>query len=98
MKAAVRRVGGLESPTAKIDGINERVDADIAILDGGIQPDHPDLNVAGGHNCVGKGTSWDDRDGHGTIVAGARRGERQQDRHRRYRARCEVVGAACGPT
>ena len=70
VKAAVRRVGGLESPTAKIDGINERIDVDIAILDGGIQPDHPDLNVAGGHNCVGKGNSWDDRDGHGTMVAG----------------------------
>ena len=53
VKAAVRRVGGLESPTAKIDGIDERIDVDIAILDSGIQPDHPDLNVAGGHNCVG---------------------------------------------
>jgi subtilisin len=70
VRAAVRRVGGLESPTAKIDGINERVDADIAVLDGGIQPDHPDLNVAGGHNCVGRNSSWDDRDGHGTMVAG----------------------------
>ena len=48
VKAAVRRVGGLESPTAKIDGIDERIDVDIAILDGGIRPDHPDLNVAGG--------------------------------------------------
>ena len=70
IKAAVRRVGGLESPTAKIDGIDERIDVDIAILDGGIQPDHPDLNVAGGHNCVGKGKSWKDRDGHGTMVSG----------------------------
>ena len=70
IKAAVRRVGGLESPTAKIDGIDERIDVDIAILDGGIQPDHPDLNVAGGHNCVGKGKSWKDRDGHGTMVGG----------------------------
>ena len=70
VKAAVRRVGGLESPTAKIDGIDERIDVDIAILDGGIQPDHPDLNVVGGQNCVGNGKSWDDRDGHGTMVAG----------------------------
>jgi len=73
VKAAVRRVGGLESPTAKIDGIDERIDADIAILDGGIQPDHPDLNVVGGQNCVGNGKSWDDRDGHGTMVAGSPR-------------------------
>ena len=70
VKAAVRRVGGLESPTAKIDGIDERVDVDIAILDGGIQPDHPDLNVVGGRNCVGNGNDWRDRDGHGTMVAG----------------------------
>ncbi len=70
VKAAVRRVGGLESPTAKIDGIDERIDVDIAILDGGIQPDHPDLNVVGGQNCAGNGKSWDDRDGHGTMVAG----------------------------
>ena len=71
VKAAVRRVGGLESPTAKIDGKDKRVNVDIAILDGGIQPDHPDLNVAGGVNCLdGKKRDWDDRDGHGTMVAG----------------------------
>ena len=71
VKAAVRRVGGLESPTAKIDGIDKRVKVDIAILDGGIDPDHPDLNVAGGFNCVGGNKQdWDDRDGHGTMVGG----------------------------
>ena len=71
VKAAVRRVGGLESPTAKIDGIDERVKVDIAVLDGGIDPDHPDLNVAGGFNCLGgKKQDWDDRDGHGTMVGG----------------------------
>jgi subtilisin len=71
VKAAVRRVGALESPTAKIDGIDERIKVDIAILDGGIDPEHPDLNVAGGFNCLGgKKQDWDDRDGHGTMVGG----------------------------
>jgi subtilisin family serine protease len=69
---SARRVGALLSPTAKIDGIDERVDVDIAILDSGIQPDHPDLNVRGGTDCVRdtKKPSWADRDGHGTLVAG----------------------------
>jgi subtilisin family serine protease len=72
----VVRVGALESPTAKIDGIDERVNVDIAILDSGIQHNHPDLNVKGGTNCFGaanKGNTggWkDDTDGHGTTVAG----------------------------
>src|SRR5262245_45017242 len=32
----VTRVGGLQSPTAKIDGVDERVDVDVAVLDSGI--------------------------------------------------------------
>ena len=65
----VERVGGLASPTANIDGNDERVDADIAIIDSGIQGDHPDLNVVEGHDCGGTG-STDDFIGHGTAVAG----------------------------
>ena len=67
--SGVRRVGGLSSPTAKIDGLDERVDVDVAVLDTGIDPAHPDLNVAGGVNCAA-GKGWHDRDGHGTLVAG----------------------------
>lgn len=67
--SGIRRIGGLESPTADIDGVDERIDVDVAVLDTGIQPDHPDLNVAGGVSCV-KGTGWDDSNGHGTLVAG----------------------------
>jgi subtilisin family serine protease len=72
VRVAVRRVGGLESPTAKIDGRNDRLNVDLAILDSGIDRRHPDLNVAGGFNCVDGGSKqdWDDRDGHGTMVAG----------------------------
>jgi subtilisin family serine protease len=45
------------------------VDVDIAIIDTGIQPDHPDLNVVGGANFA-PGKSYKDGHGHGTHVAG----------------------------
>ena len=68
----VSRIGGLQSRTAHIDGVDQRVDADVAILDTGIQTDHPDLNVVGGVNCsADPGGSFGDLHGHGTRVAGA---------------------------
>ena len=71
MSTGVARVGGLQSPTARIDGIDERVDADIAVMDGGLDRGHEDLNVVGGVNCTGgRASDWKDRDGHGTFVAG----------------------------
>lgn len=53
----------------------------VAIIDTGIDKEHPDLiaNIAGGINFVGKGPpwkrkvdpeDWDDEHGHGTFVAG----------------------------
>lgn len=56
------------NPFAGIDGVDRRVDADIAILDMGVGP-HPDINVAGGFDCTGQGTTLDNG-GHGTHVAG----------------------------
>jgi len=41
----------------------------VAILDTGIDVDHPDLNVIGGKDFV-FGRSYDDKNGHGTHVAG----------------------------
>ena len=66
----VSRIGTLLSPIARIDGVDSRVDADVAIVDTGIAL-HPDLNVAGGYNCSSSDpTKWRDVEGHGTHVAG----------------------------
>ena len=47
---------------------------DVAVFDTGIASTHPDLNVAGGVNCLGSYTGHDgtidDQFGHGTHVAG----------------------------
>jgi subtilisin len=67
----IRRVAGLDSRIARIDGADQRVDADVAIFDTGIDPNHPDLNVVGGHNCsTSNASGWGDANGHGTHVAG----------------------------
>jgi subtilisin family serine protease len=66
----VVRIGGTQSPTAKISGTDHRVDIDIAIIDSGIQVNHPDLNVVGGRDFTRRGTSFNDENGHGTHVAG----------------------------
>jgi len=42
----------------------------VAILDTGIDLDHPDLSVVGGYNAVNPKKSPDDDNGHGTHVAG----------------------------
>jgi subtilisin family serine protease len=66
----VSRIGGLLNPIARIDGVDQRVDADVAIVDTGIAL-HPDLNVAGGHNCSSADpNAWSDDNHHGTHVAG----------------------------
>jgi subtilisin family serine protease len=64
----VRRIAGDKSSTKSGDGKGS-VNINIAIIDSGIQPDQPDLNVVGGVNCS-TGTSFADQEGHGTIVAG----------------------------
>jgi subtilisin len=66
-----RRVGLLNSPTAHVGRNGRPIDAAIAVLDSGIDPHHPDLNVVGGYNCTSPNRKqWADDEGHGTIVAG----------------------------
>jgi subtilisin family serine protease len=73
----VRRVGGRDNRIAAINGKDDRVDADVAIVDTGIGGStsraHEDLNIAGGINCARDGApnqAWGDPNGHGTHVAG----------------------------
>ncbi len=64
----IDRIDADLNPISGIDGIDERVDVDIAILDTGIDVNHPDLNVIEFVNFAGG--SSDDRQGHGSHVAG----------------------------
>ncbi|MGN9778169.1 S8 family peptidase [Micromonospora sp. H33] len=71
MPTGINRADAELSPTAKINGADERVDVDVAVIDTGVDLDHPDLNVhtAGAKNCS-TGRTADDGNGHGTHVAG----------------------------
>ncbi len=64
----VQRIGDQRSTAASGDGTGS-VDIAVAVLDTGIDLDHPDLNVVGGTNCS-DGPTNDDGNGHGTHVAG----------------------------
>ena len=68
LPSGVDRIDADKNTTAKIDGVDERVDADIAILDSGIDNTHPDLNVVEAVNFTTYGVG--DVYGHGTHVAG----------------------------
>ena len=71
LPTGINRVDAELSPTARINGVDERVNVDVAVIDTGVDLDHPDLNVftAGALNCS-TGRSADDGNGHGTHVAG----------------------------
>jgi subtilisin len=69
----INRIDGERSLTAKINGVDERVNANVAVIDTGINNTHPDLNVAGGRNFAtffSPSGNYDDGNGHGTHVAG----------------------------
>ncbi|MCH7625096.1 MAG: S8 family serine peptidase [Chloroflexi bacterium] len=76
----ISRIEADVNTTANVDGLDDRVDVDIAIIDTGIDLDHPDLNVFRntncarggpfGGNCKSGGSEGDDGNGHGTHVAG----------------------------
>ena len=64
----ILRINGDLSSTVSGNGSGS-VNVDVAVIDTGIDLDHPDLNVVGGVNCS-SGRSFDDGHGHGTHVAG----------------------------
>jgi subtilisin len=68
----INRANADASPTAAINGADERVDVDVAVIDTGVDLTHPDLNVyrAGAKNCSILGLNANDGHGHGTHVAG----------------------------
>ncbi|MDQ4084401.1 MAG: S8 family serine peptidase [Actinomycetota bacterium] len=72
MPTGVNRANADASPTAAINGRDQRVDVDVAVIDTGVGYAHPDLNVhrPGTYNCYRQAPNADDQHGHGTHVAG----------------------------
>jgi hypothetical protein len=77
LPTGVDRINGDRSSTRAGDGRAAAVNENVAVIDTGISPRHPDLNVAGGVDCstgtpVDDPAHWGDQDtdGHGTFVAG----------------------------
>ncbi len=74
----VERIFALGNSNIAIDGNDSRIDVDVAVIDTGIDLDHPDLNVFKSTNCAGGGPSGsgctdnegNDGNGHGSHVAG----------------------------
>lgn len=67
------RISAPGNPDLDIDATDDfRVDVDVAIIDTGIDLEHPDLNVQGGVDCLRPGcpSGGDDDNLHGTHVAG----------------------------
>jgi subtilisin len=72
MPTGIDRIDGDASSVLSGDGAGSLLAPGVAIIDTGIDPSHPDLNVVGGVNCSGRGKAGDfaDYDGHGSHVAG----------------------------
>src|SRR5208282_3372475 len=68
--AGIIRMGITNFPVAHIDGGDHRINVNVAVLDTGIQLDHPDLNVVQAVDLTSVGNGGDDWSGHGTGVAG----------------------------
>jgi subtilisin len=77
MPTGIQRIFANTNPEIGIDGVDDtRVDVDVAVIDTGVDFQHPDLNVVGGVNCTTSiffatcKTGGDDDHYHGTHVAG----------------------------
>lgn len=71
----IHRTFAARNPNLKINGRADlAIDVDIAVLDTGVDPRHPDLDVVARTNCVNTTTCTDnsgtDDHGHGSHVAG----------------------------
>jgi subtilisin family serine protease len=73
----IKRIFADANTNLAIDGKDDyRVDVDVAVIDTGVDFEHPDLNVVDGVNCTGKifraqcVAGGDDDHYHGTHVAG----------------------------
>ena len=66
------RMGLTNFPMTRLTGQDRRINVDVAVLDSGIQLDHPDLNVylPGSVSFADGSTNGSDWNGHGTHVAG----------------------------
>lgn len=61
---------GINRINAELNTTPRPVNIDVAVLDTGIDLDHPDLNVVGNVSFIRTRTGADDDNGHGTHVAG----------------------------
>jgi len=73
----IQRIFAVDNAAIGIDGTDDyRVDVDVAVIDTGVDFQHPDLNVVGGVNCTVSifrprcDAGGDDDHYHGTHVAG----------------------------
>ncbi len=72
LPTGINRIDAELSPTAAINGVDQRVNVDVAVIDTGVSLSHPDLNVhtAGQRNCITSLLNANDDNGHGSHVAG----------------------------
>jgi len=75
LPTGIDRIDADLDPAARIDGVNDPMDVDIAIMDTGIDLDNPDLNVfrytyCNDIRCFDGDSRADDGNSHGTHVAG----------------------------
>jgi subtilisin family serine protease len=79
MPTGIRRIFANTNSNLDMDGADDmRVDVDVAVIDTGVDLDHPDLNVVSSTDCASGGPfsstcmngQGDDGNGHGSHVAG----------------------------